>query len=147
LRKLAHNFTYPDEKIIQYKYLGQRLFLCCIGFAPGGRFSYDDQPWLRQANALCSKGAPLCRSVSYWFHHFFIYGLFAEFFCSVFIILGLFTRLACIPLIIAMSVALFIANQGDFFGAGESAGLFLTCFVALLFTGPGKVSLDRFVAK
>lgn len=73
--------------------------------------------------------------------------VFAEFFCSVFIILGLFTRLACIPLIIAMSVALFIANKGDFFGAGESAGLFLTCFVALLFTGPGKVSLDRFVAK
>jgi len=73
--------------------------------------------------------------------------VFAEFFCSVFIILGLFTRLACIPLIIAMSVALFIANKGDFFGAGESAGLFLTCFLALLFTGPGKVSLDRFVAK
>ena len=73
--------------------------------------------------------------------------VFAEFFCSVFIILGLFTRVACIPLIIAMSVALFIANKGDFFGAGESAGLFLTCFVALLFTGPGKVSLDRFVAK
>ena len=73
--------------------------------------------------------------------------VFAEFFCSVFIILGLFTRLACIPLIIAMSVALFIANKGDFFGAGESAGLFLTCFVALLFTGPGKVSLDRFVTK
>ena len=74
MRKLAHNFTYPDEKIIQYKYLGQRLFLCCIGFAPGGRFSYDDQPWLGQANALCSKGAPVCRSFSCRFYYFFIYG-------------------------------------------------------------------------
>jgi len=73
--------------------------------------------------------------------------VFAEFFCAAFIILGLFTRLACIPLIIAMSVALFFAHKGAFFGVGESAGLFLSCFVTLLFTGPGKVSLDRFIGK
>jgi putative oxidoreductase len=73
--------------------------------------------------------------------------VFAEFFCSAFIILGLFTRLACIPLIIAMSVALFIANKGAFFGVGEAAGLFLACFITLLFTGPGKVSLDKFIGK
>jgi putative oxidoreductase len=73
--------------------------------------------------------------------------LFAEVFCATFIILGLFTRLACIPLIIAMSVALFYANHGDFFGKGELAGLYLVCFVALLFNGPGKVSLDHFIAK
>ncbi|HEU0109493.1 MAG TPA: DoxX family protein [Flavisolibacter sp.] len=73
--------------------------------------------------------------------------VFAEFFCAAFIILGLFTRLATIPLIIAMSVALFFAHKGEFFGKGESAGLFLVCFIALLFTGPGKVSLDRFVGK
>jgi len=73
--------------------------------------------------------------------------VFAEFFCAAFIILGLFTRLACIPLIIDMSVALFFAHKGAFFGVGESAGLFLSCFVTLLFTGPGKVSLDRFIGK
>jgi putative oxidoreductase len=73
--------------------------------------------------------------------------VFAEFFCAAFVILGLFTRLACIPLVIAMAVALFSANKGDFFGRGELAGLFLVCFLTLLFTGPGKVSLDRFVGK
>ena len=73
--------------------------------------------------------------------------IFAEFFCAAFIIIGLFTRLACIPLIIAMSVALFSAHKGDFFGRGETAGLFLFVFVALLFTGPGKVSLDRLIGK
>ena len=73
--------------------------------------------------------------------------IFAEFFCAAFIILGLFTRLACIPLIITMSVALFVAHQGDFFGKGELAGLFLAGFATLLFAGPGKVSLDRFLVK
>lgn len=73
--------------------------------------------------------------------------IFAEFFCSIFIIMGLFTRLACIPLIIAMSVALYFAHKGDFFGQGELSGLFLICYVTLLFAGPGRISLDRFVVK
>jgi putative oxidoreductase len=71
--------------------------------------------------------------------------VFAEFFCAAFIILGLFTRLACIPLVIAMSVALFSAHRGEFFGKGESAGLFLLVFLAILVMGPGKVSVDRWV--
>src|SRR5687767_3689580 len=71
--------------------------------------------------------------------------VFAEFFCAALIILGLFTRLAVISLIFAMSIALFYAHGGDFFGKGELAGLFLTVFTTLLFTGPGKISLDRFI--
>lgn len=73
--------------------------------------------------------------------------IFAEFFCAVFIVLGLFTRLACIPLIINMSIAVFLAHKGDFFDTGEKATLFLAGFIALLFTGPGKVSMDRFIGK
>ena len=73
--------------------------------------------------------------------------VFAEFFCAAFVIIGLFTRLACIPLVIAMAVALYSALGGDFFGRGETAGLFLIVFFVLLFTGPGKVSLDRLIAK
>ncbi len=73
--------------------------------------------------------------------------VFAEVFCAAFIILGLFTRLAAIPLIIAMSVALFYSNKGQFFGGGESAGLYLICFLAILLLGPGKASLDRFIGK
>jgi putative oxidoreductase len=73
--------------------------------------------------------------------------IFAEFFCSCLVILGLFTRLACIPLIIAMSVALFNAHKGDAFGNGERAALFLTGYIALLFIGPGKVSIDKLIGK
>lgn len=73
--------------------------------------------------------------------------IFAEFFCGMFIILGLFTRLAAIPLIISLSVALFKANNGDVFGAGADAGLFLTCFLVLLLCGPGKASVDGLINK
>jgi len=73
--------------------------------------------------------------------------IFAEFFCSLFIILGLFTRLATIPLIIVMSVALFKAENAEIFGKGELATLYLACFVVLLLLGPGKVSVDGMTGK
>lgn len=73
--------------------------------------------------------------------------IFAEFFCSCLVILGLFTRLACIPLIIAMSVALFYAQHGNVFGGGERAAIFLTGYITLLFLGPGKVSVDGMIGR
>jgi putative oxidoreductase len=73
--------------------------------------------------------------------------IFAEFFCSMLLILGLFTRLACIPLIICMAVALVKAHNGDFFGQGQVAALFLICFIVLLLLGAGKVSVDSMIGK
>ena len=73
--------------------------------------------------------------------------IFAEFFCSVFLILGLFTRLACIPLIIAMGVALWKAHHFEVFGEGEKVTLYLGAYVLLLLVGPGKASLDSMMGK
>ncbi|MBK8951804.1 MAG: DoxX family protein [Chitinophagaceae bacterium] len=73
--------------------------------------------------------------------------VFAEFFCAILILAGLLTRLATIPLIIAMSVALFKAHNGQIFGEGEHAALFLGGYIALLFAGPGKISIDRLIGK
>jgi putative oxidoreductase len=73
--------------------------------------------------------------------------IFAEFFCAIFIIVGLFTRLACIPLIIDMAVALFYAHHGRIFQDGEKAALFLVIFITILFVGPGKLSLDKMIGK
>lgn len=73
--------------------------------------------------------------------------IFAEFFCAVLLVFGLLTRLAAIPLVIAMSVALFVVHGGRVFDDGESAALFLTVFTCLLFVGPGKFSLDRLIGK
>lgn len=73
--------------------------------------------------------------------------IFAEFFCGMFIALGLFTRLAVIPLVIAMSVAVFKVNHGDIFGKGSQGTLFLTCFLTILLCGPGRASADGLINK
>lgn len=73
--------------------------------------------------------------------------VFAEFFCSLFLIIGLFTRLAAIPLIIATCVMVFKAHNGDVFGEGETAALYLTGYLVLLFVGPGRVSVDSMIGK
>lgn len=73
--------------------------------------------------------------------------IFAEFFCAILIVLGLLTRLATIPLIINMAVALFVAHKGKVFGEGEHAALYLVIYIAILFTGAGKLSLDKMIGK
>lgn len=73
--------------------------------------------------------------------------VFAEFFCSVFLILGLFTRLSVLPLIITMSVALFKAHEGHIFSDGEMAGIYLIGYFVILILGPGKISVDGLAGK
>jgi len=73
--------------------------------------------------------------------------VFAEVFCSALLILGLYTRLALIPLIITMSVVAFIVHGSDSFGDKEKALLFLSSYLAIFFAGPGKFSLDARLRK
>lgn len=73
--------------------------------------------------------------------------IFAEFFCSMFIILGLFTRLATIPLIITTGVMFFKLHNAEFLGNGETTVLFLTGFLVLFIVGPGKLSVDGMIGK
>jgi len=73
--------------------------------------------------------------------------IFAEFFCSILIIIGLFTRFAALPLVIAMGVALFKAHHADFFGTGEKATLFFVIFLSILLVGPGRASVDSMMGR
>ena len=73
--------------------------------------------------------------------------IFAELFCAIFVGTGLLTRLACLPLIITMCVVVFHVHHGRITGDGEVAALFLAGFIAILFTGPGKISIDRLIGK
>ena len=76
-----------------------------------------------------------------------VLSIFAEFFCALFLIIGLFTRVVALPLVINMSVALFSVHNMDFFNTGEKATLFLAGFLTILFCGPGRVSVDGIASK
>jgi putative oxidoreductase len=67
--------------------------------------------------------------------------VFAEFACSILLLLGLVTRLALIPLIITMAVAAFVVHGSDSFGKKEMALIYLVIYVTLFITGPGKYSI------
>ena len=69
--------------------------------------------------------------------------VFAEFVCSILLMLGLATRLALLPLIILMSVAGFMVHANDPFKIKELAFLYLLIYITLFITGPGKYSLDN----
>jgi putative oxidoreductase len=88
----------------------------------------------------------------------------AEFVCPLLVMLGLLTRIAAVPTVFSMGVAAFVVHGGDpwsmakaaeAFFAGtsgnwfskEPALLFLIPFLALVFTGPGCLSLDRLIRR
>lgn len=68
---------------------------------------------------------------------------FAETACAALVLLGLWTRLSTIPCIIGMAVAAFMANGDQPFAKKELAVLYMLGFIAILFTGSGRFSLDR----
>jgi len=68
--------------------------------------------------------------------------VFAEFLCGLLIVLGLWTRMATIPLIITMMVIVFDVNAGKEIYKFETPLLYMMIFVVLMITGAGKYSLD-----
>lgn len=73
--------------------------------------------------------------------------IFAEFFCGILIAIGLFTRLACIPILFSMGVAFFKVKQGDAFGHGEVDVLYIVAFLAIFLAGPGTISGDSLLSR
>lgn len=86
----------------------------------------------------------------------------AEFFCALAVMIGWATRVTAMPVVIGMAVAAFVVHGGDPWTMGEGASLFkagqakswasrepallyLIPFVALIFTGAGRLSFDGLV--
>ncbi len=90
--------------------------------------------------------------------------MFAEFVCALLVLVGAATRLAAIPVVIAMCVAAFVAHGNDPWTMGKAAELFFSgaskswaskqpalmfaaVFLALILTGAGRYSVDWLIAK
>ena len=69
--------------------------------------------------------------------------VFAEVFCSVFLLAGFATRLAVLPLIVTMLVAVLFIHAADPIAVKEPALHYLLVYIVLLFAGSGKYSIDH----
>lgn len=69
--------------------------------------------------------------------------VFAEFVCSLLLIFGFLTRPALVFLAVTMAVAVFIVHADDGMTKQELPFLYLAGYICLLFTGPGKFSVDE----
>ncbi len=72
--------------------------------------------------------------------------ILAEVGCSILVLLGLATRLAVIPLIVTMLVAVFVIHAADPFIKQEMGLHYLLVYVVLLLTGAGKYSIDYLIS-
>lgn len=78
--------------------------------------------------------------------------IFAEFFCSLFLIIGLFTRLALIPLIICMGYIIACVAKFEVIYSGDNgievnnAFVYFIIYLGIYLTGPGNYSLDYKIA-
>lgn len=73
--------------------------------------------------------------------------IFAEFVCSILIVLGLKTKLAAIPPAFTMLVAAFLVHGDDPFSKKEFALLYFFGFFILIFVGSGQYSMDNYLGK
>ncbi|WP_313571755.1 DoxX family protein [Pantoea piersonii] len=64
--------------------------------------------------------------------------IFAEVICPIFILFGLFTRLACLPIIGVLLVAMTVVHPGWSIAEGQFGWLLLIIFTTLAITGPGQ---------
>lgn len=73
--------------------------------------------------------------------------VFAEFVCSIFIILGLFTRWASFFIIFTMAIAAFVVHGADTFDKREMSLLYLSIYLIIFAFGPGRFSVDAMITK
>jgi putative oxidoreductase len=76
-----------------------------------------------------------------------VLAVFAEFFCSILLALGLATRLAAVPLLCTMLVAALVVHADDPWGKKEFALLYAFPFITLILTGAGLISLDELIKR
>ena len=74
-----------------------------------------------------------------------VLAILAEVGCSLLLILGVMTRLAVLPLIFNMAVAVTVVHGSDVFAVKELAVMYLGFYVLVLFLGGGKYSFDRVI--
>lgn len=78
-------------------------------------------------------GAPLTLSMA----------IFAEVLCPLLILTGVLARLACLPILILLLVALVVVHSEWSVEQGQFGWLLLIIFTSVLIAGPGRLALNH----
>ena len=73
--------------------------------------------------------------------------ILSELFCSMLLVLGLFTRIVAFIIVFELSVAVFIFYHGQPLKIFELPAIFLTSVFTIMIVGPGRVSVDGMMGK
>lgn len=76
---------------------------------------------------------------------------YSELSCGAALVVGFLSRLATVPLVVSMTVALLTAKRDQIHGlfdlVGQDEFTYLVVLVMIAILGPGRVSVDRVVAR
>jgi putative oxidoreductase len=73
--------------------------------------------------------------------------ILAELFCSMLMVLGLFTRIVAFIIVLDLSIAVFIYHHGQPLKNVDLGAIYLTSVFTIMILGPGKVSVDGMMGK
>jgi putative oxidoreductase len=73
--------------------------------------------------------------------------ILAELFCSMLLVLGLFTRIVAFIIVFNLSVAVFIYHQGQPLKNYELGAIYLVNIFTVMIIGPGRISVDGMMGK
>ena len=73
--------------------------------------------------------------------------IFAEVFCAMLLVLGLFTRIAALIIVLDLSFAVFMYHRGQPLHNADLGIIYLTSVFSILLLGPGRVSVDGMMGK
>jgi putative oxidoreductase len=73
--------------------------------------------------------------------------IFAEIFCSMLLVLGLFTRIAAFVILVNLAIAIFMYYKGQPIKNMDVGIIYLASVFTILLIGPGRVSVDGMMGK
>jgi putative oxidoreductase len=75
-------------------------------------------------------------------HLTLILAIFAEVLCPLLIVAGVFVRLACLPILFVLLVALLVVHPEWSVAEGQFGWLLLILFTSVFIAGPGRLALN-----
>ena len=131
LRKLVGPFT-PDLGMLFARVTGAALLLHVHGIPKIVHY--------QQELAHIDDPLGMGRALTLWC------ALFAEVFCPVLIALGLFTRLAALPVVFLLAVSMVLVHPDWSIAEGQFGWLLVIVFGTIALSGAGRYSVDARLA-